>query len=479
MQRSISILLASILCSAAAASAARAGNLTTAHFGGEQGNVASDHPTTIYYNPAGLALGTGWRLYLEGDIAWRTVDYRRSESAISNIDSAEGEAGTPSGAVGANAGKATVSNIAAAPFLGVATDFGVPNLGVGAAFYVPFGGQATWDKNDDFEGDTQYPGAVDGPNRWFDIHGQLRSLYVTLAAAYRLPGPRLSFGAGINFTESNIWTVRARTPEGTDDLVGANGRISEGRSLVDTSGFALAASAGVNWEPAPGLWIGASYQSQPGFGNSTQSGTLTNKFGTGSTDVTDIRIEQEMPDVYRLGARYQPMPGLELRLAGDFQRWSAFEHQCLLDKDANPSAKCQIREDGSAFGPDAGDIILSIPREWQDTFGVSAGGSYWVIPALELESGLYFDSSSVPDKTMEASLPDQNKLFVRAGVRWAAMPDQLLITLALNNAFYFKRTVDVRTDGAIGTVAPSTVPDGAGTYKQNVMFLNLGAEYRF
>jgi long-chain fatty acid transport protein len=479
VQRWISILFASFLCSAAAASSAHAGNLTTAHFGGEQGNVASDHPTTIYYNPAGLALGSGWRLYLEGDIAWRTVEYRRSESAISNIDSPEGEAGTPSDAVGANAGKASVSNIAAAPFLGVVTDLGVPGLGIGAAFYVPFGGQATWDKNDDFDGNAQYPGAVDGPNRWFDIHGQLRSLYVTLAGAYRFAGPRLSIGAGINFTESNIWTVRARTPEGTDDVVGANGRIAEGRSLVDTSGFALAASAGVNWEPAPGLWIGASYQSQPGFGNSTQSGTLTNKFGTGSTDTTDIRIEQEMPDVYRLGARYQPMPGLELRLAGDFQRWSAFEHQCLLDKDANPSAKCKIREDGSAFGPDVDDIILNIPREWQDTFGVSAGGSYWVMPALELESGLYFDSSSVPDKTLEASLPDQNKLFVRAGVRWAAMPDQLLITLALNNAFYFKRTVGPREDGAIGTMSPSTVPDGAGSYKQNVMFVNLGAEYRF
>lgn len=479
MQRWIPISFSLVLGAAVAATPARAGNLVTAHFGGEQGNVTSDHLTTIYFNPAGLALARGWRIYVEGDVAWRTASYDRSEAAISNV-AGDGEAGTPSDALDVNAGEATLSNIAAAPFLGAATDFGVPNLGVGVAFYVPFGGQASWDKNEKYEGDARFPGAEDGPQRWFDIHGQLRSLYLTVAGAYRLPGPRLSFGAGVNFTQSNIWQVRARTPQGTDDVVGASGSVAEGRSLLKSDGFAVAASAGVNWEAVPDvLWIAASYQSQPGFGNNTQSGELTNKFGAGASSTSKIRVEQEMPDIVRLGFRYQATPELEIHVAGDFQHWSLFNQQCILDASANPDAKCQINPNGTAYGPDMNSIILSIPRKWKDTYGVQVGGAYWVMPSLELQGGVLFDTASVPDSTLEASLADQNKLFVRAGVRWAVMPDQLLLTLAANNAFYFTRTVGTREQGRIGTLAPSTIPDGAGTYKQNVLFFNLGAEYRF
>lgn len=85
----------------------------------------------------------------------------------------------------------------------------------------------------------------------------------------------------------------------------------------------------------------------------------------------------------------------------------------------------------------------------------------------------------MPDKTIDASLLDQNKMFARAGVRWAAIPDQLLLALTVNNVFYFRRKVEAREDGDIGTLAPSTVPDGAGSYKSNVLFFNVGAEYRF
>ena len=475
MQRWTPILIPLVL--SAVVSSASAGGFATGRYAGEHGHVATDHPTAIYFNPAGLALGLGWRVYAEGIFAWRTVEYNRPRGAITNQVDGAGEAGTPDDAIDANSGKASLSNIAAAPFLGAVTDFGVPNLGVGLAFFVPFGGQAQWDKNDDYADDQQYPGAEDGVQRWSTIDGELRALYLSLGGAYRFPGPRLSIGAAVNFISSNVYTVRARTPAGNDDVVAANGSVAEGRSLIDVSGTNLSASIGVNWEAMPGLWIAASYQSQPGFGNSTQSGTLTNKFGSGSTDPTDIRFEQELPDIARLGVRYMPSTQVELRLSGDYQRWSVFEHQCLLDADRD-DANCALNENGEAM-PDAQGIIVNIPREWEDTFGVRAGASYWFTPELEVNGGVNFDSSAVPDRTIDASLLDQNKIIGIAGVRWAAMPDSLILALTVNNAFYFQRKVDPREDGDIGTLSPSTVPDGAGRYKQNVLFLNLGAEYRF
>ena len=69
MQRSIPITIFLVL--SAAASPARGGGFLTAHYAGEQGHVATDNPTAIYFNPAGLALGVGWRIYAEGLLAWR------------------------------------------------------------------------------------------------------------------------------------------------------------------------------------------------------------------------------------------------------------------------------------------------------------------------------------------------------------------------------------------------------------------------
>jgi long-chain fatty acid transport protein len=464
--------------------AACAGGFNVARYAGEHGHAATDSVTAVYFNPAGLALGTGWRVYAEGVLAFRHVEYNRPQLAIDNVlEPGDSGAGTPVDAMDTNSGTASLNNMLMSPFLGAATDFGVPGLGVGIGLYVPFGGQAKWDKNDQFEGDTQFPGAVDGVQRWHTIEGELRSIYITAAGAYRLPGPRLSLGAGINLIRSNIDTVRARTASGTDDIVTSDGDLVEGRSYIDVDGVAVSASAGVIWEPAENMWLGLSYQAQPGFGNHTQSGRLTQKLGLTGTDETPIRLEQELPDVTRVAWRYRPMSNVELRLAGEYQRWSVFENQCLLDGSLPKSQNnCALDEDGAAL-PDAEGIIVNIPRRWNDTFGIRGGGSYWFTPDLELNGGLNYDSSAVPDETIDVSLLDQNKLLVLAGVRWGVLPGQLILGLTLTNVFYFKRDVAPRErdadDMGIGPLPPSSIPDGAGEYTQNVFYMQLGAEYMF
>ena len=471
-----------VLCLLLVPQGARAGGFVVARFGGEHGHAASDHPTAIYYNPAGLALGSGWRIYAEGVFGLRNLSYDRPAEAIGKVvEPGDNEAGTPRDAIGANSGEATLTNFLASPFLGAVTDFGIPNLAVGVAAYVPFGGQASWDKNDDFEGNTAYPGAEDGVQRWSTIKGSLRSLYVTLAGAYRLPGPRLSFGVGLNAISSSIDTIRARTAAGSDDLVGPDGRLLEGRSLIETSSFDFSASVGVTWQPIDQLTVGLSYQAQPGFGKTTQSGTLTNKLGLADVSVGDIDLEQELPDIYRVAVRYQATPKVELRLSGDVQRWSVFKNQCLLDAN-DASADCDLTADGGP-GADASGVVVNIPRRWDNTFGVRMGLSYWFSPEFELNGGAVFETSAVPDETVDAALIDMNKVIALAGVRYAVMSGKLLLGLTLNNVFYFDRTVAPRERDADGNQqgprAPSAIPDGAGTYKQNIFFVNAGGEYRF
>jgi long-chain fatty acid transport protein len=459
---------------------AAAGGFSTARFGGERGTAVGDQPTAIYYNPAALALGSGTRIYLEGFVAVRTGSYERPAAAIDNaLDEGEEGAGTPPDGVAANTGKATIGNLAVSPFLGVASDLGIENLDVGVAFFVPFGGQSNWDKVDVLADDDRFPGAVDGAQRWATITGELRALYVSAAGAYHFPAAHLSLGASVSFVRQQVDTLRARTAAGTDDLV-AGDTILEGRSRINVAGNSIAAALGVMWQPTANVWIGASCQSQPGFGESKLKGELTNKFGAGASNTSDVELRQALPDIARIGLRWQPLARIEVRLAADWQRWSRFARQCLLDAE-NPDRNCDLMDDGSQ-GPDAEGIVVNIPRHWRDTFGVRAGASYWLSPRLELGGGASFDSSAVRNRYLDPALMDMNKVILHAGARYALL-EQLTLTLALNNVFYFTREVEPRSPNAAGETdgfrAPSRTPDFAGTYHLNAFYANIGAEYAF
>jgi long-chain fatty acid transport protein len=461
--------------------AARAGGFASARFGGEHGHPTTDNPTAIYYNPAGLALGHGTRVFVESLLVYRDASYFRPESAITN-ELADGESGTgtPADAVGANSGEATVTNMLVSPFLGVASDLGVENLGVGLALYAPFGGQASWDKNDAFVDDADYPGAVDGVARWSTMEGYIRELYLSAAGAYHIPDANLSIGVSFNVIEESVNTIRARNAAGTDDLVAANGNILEGRSLVDVSGTTFSAGIGLIWQPIDELKLGLSYQSQPGFGETEQDGDLLLKLGNGSSDVSHIHFLQELPDIYRFGASYQAQSDLELRFSADYTRWSVFDKQCLVDAE-NPMSNCALDGQGGATD-DAEGVIVDIWRDWKDTFGVRGGASYWIDPKKELVAGLSFDSSAVPDYTIDPALIDMNKMVATLGGRFT-LGTNVLLNLSYTHVFYFDRDVPTRADDPMDEIeplpAPSNVPDHGGTYKQTIGLINLGAEYRF
>ena len=166
---------------------AYASGFFVARFGGEHGHPTTDNPTAIYYNPAGLTLGKGLRLYLDGNFAWRTFTYERP---IEAIDSCLGTAdecgdvpansavGTPADALSANSGKGTLNNQLASPFIGATYQTG--NWGFGLGLYAPFGGSSVYDKVSRV-GD--HVGTEDGPQRWWAIEGTIRTVYITGAAA--------------------------------------------------------------------------------------------------------------------------------------------------------------------------------------------------------------------------------------------------------------------------------------------------------
>lgn len=447
-----------------------------ARFGGEHGHPTTDNLSAIYYNPAGLSLGAGTRLTIDANLAWRAFSYERPEEAIDNplMDSNSREAGTPADAISSNAGEATLSNQIASPFIAVASDFGIEGFSAGLGFYVPFGGSSVYDQKDNLD---NYPGAIDGPQRWWAIEGTIRSLYVTGAVGYRIEPLRLSIGAGLNIVKSEVFTVRARNSNGKDHVS------TEGRALLDVSGTELSLGAGIIWEPSDGLFLGVSYQSAPNFGESELEGTA--KLALAGTAPTQPKVSyfQSMPEVWHAGIRWRMDPKNEVRLFGNYITWSNLKHQCALDQAAAGST-CEL--DGSAK-------LILLPRAWNNAYAIRFGASHWLTEKLELIGGGGYDANAVPDQVLEPALFDTDKFTVALGVKVqlsdaSAGSGATHFAATYTQVIYEPRNVSPRgrEEGAaetnieqFGFVAAQRQPDAAGTYEQSIGVLNLNVEYTF
>src|SRR5690606_6778570 len=123
------------------------------------------------------------------------------------------------------------------------------------------------------------------------------------------------------------------------------------------------------------------------------------------------------------------------RAFGDYTRWSVFERHCLMTRADN--AKCALAADGSVDVDRGGNgVIVVIPRDWKDTFGVRAGGSYFVSEALEAFAGLGYDSNAIPDETLDSSVIDMDKITSSVGVRYVMLDGTLSLMGTFTNVFY-------------------------------------------
>ncbi len=446
---------------------AMASGFATARFGGEHGHPTTENPTAIYYNPAGIAEDTPgfekkfWRMkiFADANVALRWASWSHQTSQY--------DAEAPEGYQGANSGTADLFNVVTAPMIGAT--FQVENFAFGAAFFVPFGGQSVYKKNEAFEDDPNFAGPVDGVQRWHSIEGIIRSMYISAAAAYDILD-RVSIGAALNIVKSDVDTIRAREPAGTNSIE------AEGRSWIDVGGWHASFGVGVIGEVAEEkVWIGASYQARPGMGTMELTGTLNNNY-SGSKSTQDVKLLQELPDVFRAGVRARPIETVEVRVFGDVTTWGTFDTQCIIPAAAD---ECRLEDDGSADPNVPGEQapLLNIVRNWGTAFGIRAGGSYWVIPEIELFLGAGYDSNAIPDDTLEVALTDFHKASVSGGLRFST-GELFAAALSYTHLFYVPR--DTSGESVFPTLeAPSKTPDSGGEYTQTIGVINVNGQFSF
>lgn len=465
MSRAASWQLASCVLPAAFAvglwsATAHASGSGIARFGGEHGTVVATNPTALYYNPAGIAFSDGCQLFIDGQLALRSLSWTHAAG--------QGDVPEPMGFEGANYGTATAFDLFGGPMLGATLRLG--DLTLGAAAYAPFGGSEHYDRNERFAG-SQFPGAADGVARWHAFEASTMTIYGTLGAAYRF-GP-LSIGATGNLAFSSLEFARAQNP----GAGGINDLAREGRTHLDVSGVHGSFGVGLMVEAMPStLWFGASYQAQPGLGLMELQGELEidPTVGTaGDSLVQKVTFHQALPDVFRVGARLRASSALELRVAGDMTRWSVFKTQCI----AVQNMPCTVYPDGS---PAAGSgVIVNLRRDWQNTFGVRGGASYWLVPSLEMFAGAGYETAAAPDATLDPVLTDADNLALALGGR-LELVQTWFVALSYTHLLFFARDNTGRSQLADPAINPITRrPDGGGKYEQWVGVVNANLAKTF
>lgn len=432
---------------------AEASGFATARFGGEHGNVLTTNPTALYYNPAGIGFSEGTDLYLDGNLAIRHATWDHA--------AAPSDPAPPAGAEDANAGRASLFNVFGAPALGATTRLG--KLALGAGVFVPFGGRESWATNDKYA-NSPFPLAAAGVQRWHIIDGALTFVYGAIGAAYRV-GP-ISFGVAGNVVYSAVSFSQAKNPTGQGEPDTAR----EGRDALDVSGIDASFGVGVMVDVVPDrLWFAASYQSQPGLGPQTLTGTLRVKSPSFNQN-DDVTFTQSLPDVARAGIRWRPSEDNEFRVFGDFTRWSVMGTQCV----ALRGYACAVFPDGSDA---SGGTVANYRRYWKNTFGAHIGASHWAAPGVELFAGVGGETAAVPDSTLEPGLADADTLDGTAGMR-LLLANGFYLAVSYTHIQYFDRNNSGASTLA-GAQVPTKQQDGGGQYKQWIGLIDVNVEKTF
>jgi len=430
---------------------ARASGFSVARFSGEHGHPTTSNPTALYFNPAALTQAEGLHLLFDLSAAMRRVTYDRQRASTDAQD--------PPDAAGANVGRAVLVNPLFNPALAASLRLG--NLSLAAGFFTPFGGSVSWNRRSEFSG-SRYPGIVDGVSRFQSIEGEIVSSQFSVGGAVRIAGTGLSVGVSANVMRSWINDVRAWSSGGNDVT-------HEGRSLVDVSGYSFGFGVGGLYEVSPNvLWVGLSYQSRPNVsGGMRLHGSLENDIGGPSS--ANVDVIYDLPDIIRWGARYRPRQNLELRAFGDYTRFSAFKNQCAVVS----GSACELTENGSERT--GAQVLQNVPRDYRDSVGIRLGLSVWTSESFEFFSGLGYDSSAVPDSTMEPGLPDWAGASFALGGR-IGLGKRVHAALSYTHFVFLPRDVQ----GQLAKYAPpSRSPDASGHYSQQVGVANANLDVAF
>ena len=460
---------------------AEAASLDLVEVGGLFGSPASTGPAATYWNPAGMSFEPGTRFHLELAPTFAEIDVNLADPVWG--------------------GKDRYTYRGVVPFAGVATDFGVDGLGVGASLSVPMARGAE---------------AVEwgGPGRYHLQSANIQTVYLTGALSMEVI-PKVALGASVSLVDSH-WSAQLQTETLTslrDNLESEGQETSytdadilnpDYAALLDMDALAArtyTAGAGVYLTPDPRLAISASYQ---------HGGTLAHRgdlgvtfdcppdedavghFGAGLKGICYAELSgtgvvtYDIPWRTHFGVRWMPKGDpekLAVELMGGLVGWSQFtdyDIETYVDSNSVDLEDAEARKETAA--------TVSQTRSWardgRDAYfaGIDAKGRVLEDRLLVGGRALY-DRSAVPDHAVSMNNYDTDTLMTSLLVGYRlARPLELAVTL--ENHWMVPRTIRdsayaVTLDDANAVEDRYFYPSGNGTYSGHIRSVAVDLRARF
>jgi long-subunit fatty acid transport protein len=451
---------------------ANAASLDLIEVGGMWGTPGATDATALWWNPAGLAVDDTTTFVVEGAPVLANISWDRPNPDYGIIDRDTPPDGVADpGETYDYSGTQDVKFTGVVPFLGVHSNFTVPNLGVGLGIAVPYarGGNST------------DPDSIGRQNL---RTGNITTIYTMLGAAYDIKD-KISVGfTGVLY--QNTWDVNVDTEAVTSlrdnyyDTVEPNPGFRDWvdadtenpgymtnldfQSLKDT-GFTF--NAGVNLHPQKQWSLAISYNHGATLLN---KGDVTVSFACPPEEDTFGRfgaqlfglcngptneaatiqgtstIGYKLPGRINAGFVLTPIKRVRLELMGAYVMWSAF-----TDYDIHTEVTADAVKEGQAAGLDLSDTaaqntadLVSQDRQWardnRDTFWVGLDGKVKLPKMFLLGGRVMYDHSAIPTTVLSTNNFDANTLSLGALVDIKPVKP-LDIGLSYGRSIFLTRTV--------------------------------------
>ena len=380
--------------------------------------------TAQYYNPAALINLDSGQVMLNFSLVSQKADFQRME-----FDD-NGELVKEFG---------NVDNIASPmriPSFGIAHHFGLPDTMFAIGLHPPYAPDKTY--------------TTDGAQRYTLIDAKTTQFYAGISAAHQL-NDWLTIGAGLlwNMTRArqslalNVCNAgKPDEPDGCEESDPAETDLQLSMKMLDKG--KLTGNVGVLITPHDQWTIGLSVMPPI---DVEGKGHIEAKFSDehwlnalledGETRDDEIRVLMKLPLVIRSGVQFKPQETLAIEFAAVYEHWSRSEETRIEDVRApltlNSTATAVAPEGFDPEVPITGPVV--IPQNYRNSVSYRLGTEWDAKPWVTLRSGVYYEASAIPDKSLGVSLMDGNKIGYGVGASYNPRALPMSFDIALSQAF--------------------------------------------
>lgn len=399
--------------------------------------VATGDASVVVNNPATMTSFEGTTI--QSDIT--VVDLNASFDGGGYAGTGTPLARPLTGGDGGNAGKPTPI-----PAMSIIHKFD-NGLAVGAMVSAPFGLKTEWDR-----------GWV---GRYQALTSDLKTVDLTLSAAYEIVPDRFSVGAGLVYERAEAELSKAvdfGSLLAFSSVPGFAPQSADGEAVITGDDTGIGFIVGMNFRPTDKLAIGVSHRSEidhelSGKADWTVPGSARAVFnGIGRSALFNdgkALAKLTTPSVTSVSLAYQFND--QLTLMGDFAKTDWHSLKEIRIEFANPD-------------PDSVEDF-----SWDDTRFWSIGAEYKLSEAFTLRAGYAYDETPTTFATRTPRLPDEDRRWYSFGLTWN-MSEQIEI-----NAAYTRIEPDAPKIG----INDSTRHSVFGEFSSDVNLFGISGRYSF